>query len=153
MAAKKHLTFSCLIDVQDFMAIDAFFRRQGFAFAGKASIMRFALEYLAKTIKENYPEYDFELHEACKMFAKLYDNPTGKWNRNALTLVKAMALEEKTLNSIQPAAKMRPNSELVKSVVDSLSIETEKVGISDLSKALARVPALNMEVGDEGEKE
>ena len=150
MATKKHLTFSCVIDVPDFMAIDAFFRKQGFAFAGKASLMRFALEYLSKTIKENYPEHDFDLQASCKMFAGLYDNPTGKWNRSALTLVKAMALEEKTLNSMQPAAKMRPNSELVKSVVDSLSTETEKVGISDLSKALARVPKLNMEVGDEG---
>ena len=153
MAAKKHLTFSCVIDVPDFMAVDAFFRKQGFAFAGKSSLMRFALEYLAKTIKENYHEYDFDLQASCKMFTDLYDNPTGKWNRSALTLVKAMALEEKTLNSMQPAAKMRPNSELVKAVVDSLSTETEKVGISDLSKALARVPALNMEVSDEGEKE
>ena len=148
MATKKHLTFSCVIDVPDFMAIDAFFRKQGFAFAGKASLMRFALEYLSKTIKENYPEHDYDLNTACRMFASLYDNPTGKWNRNALSLVKALALEEKTLNSIQPVAKMRPNSELVKSVVGALDSEAEKIGIDDLSKALARIPAMNMEVCD-----
>ena len=145
----KHISFTAQIDIQDFMAIDAFFRKQGFVFAGKSALMRHGMEYLARLIKSQIPEVDFDLQTSMRMFKELYNNPLGKWNRNSLTLIRDLALEEQSLNTTMPEQKARPDSEIVKSVLESLTSKTESVNFADLSKALADIPKLNME-GDDG---
>ena len=141
---KPTLAFTMLLAIEDFIAIDEFYRANGLGIAERGRIAREAMEDYARIIKTKHPEFDHGLQKSVELFNARYGSPF-EGNRKSRQL--ALALGELNLETerkdVTGGARLREDSTLVNTILTDLRVEKES--FDQLQRGLSDIPDMDLE--------